>query len=165
MKNKILLGLAVILVSIGIFKPDLSWIINKPHNVVVDEIIVITPPSDQALKDACVNVISSISSGPSSKTKDGKRLASLYLDIATLVELDGSDQAIKTTNEIRQANSLSGSMLKLNIKDKYPKLAESANAVLVVAIGDEDTVLSPDLRAKSAEAFRALAWACNEGAK
>lgn len=167
MNNKFLLILAAVLVVVGIAKPNIGSWFTKPINnvVIVDDIVVVTPPSDPAIKDSCLSVIASISGGPESRGKDGKRLANLYLDIATLIELDGEDQVIKTTDEIRQANSLAGLMVRLDIKNKYPKLAESANAVLVSAIGDENTLLSPGLRTKAAEAFRALAWACNEGTK
>lgn len=168
MNNKTLLIVAGILVVFGLLKPDIgSFFKKKPVNniVVVEDIIVVSPPSDEAIKNACMPVMASIAGGPDSRVKDGKRLANLFLDIATLIELDGENEVIKTTDEIRQANGLCGAMLKMDIKNKYPKLAESANGVLIAAIGDESTILSPGLRAKSAEAFRGLAWACNEGTK
>ena len=56
-------------------------------------------------------------------------------------------------------------MLRLNIKDKYPNLAEAAESLIVSAIGDDDVSLSEELRSKSAEAFRALSWAFYQGSK
>jgi hypothetical protein len=168
MNKKVLLILAAILVIVGITKPDLQSIFKKkPNNVVVvvDDIVVITPPADEDIKKACDAVKNSLLSGPESRHKDGKRLANLYLDLATLIELDSEDEVVKTTEEIRQANSMTGILLKLNAKDKYPNLAETMHNVVVTAIGDDHTVLSPGLRAKAVEAFRGLAWACNEGAK
>jgi hypothetical protein len=79
--------------------------------------------------------------------------------------LDGEDAVIKTTDEVRQANSLSGVMLKLDMKGKYKDLASSCNSVIQAAIGDDSVLLDKDLRAKAADGFKALAWACNEGSK
>jgi hypothetical protein len=87
------------------------------------------------------------------------------MDLATLIELDGEDEVIRTTEEVRQANSLTGLMLRMNIKDKYKELSKSLNDVIVVGIGEDIIPLDADLRAKAAESFRALAWACSEGAK
>jgi hypothetical protein len=117
------------------------------------------------IKKLCNEVIKSLQSGDSDRVTDSKRLRDLYLDIATLVEIDGENEVIKNTEEIRQANSLAGVMLKMNIKGKYEDLAKSTNAVVVAGIGDDNIVLSPDLRNKAVETFKALAWACNEGSK
>jgi len=165
MNNKsLLLVLGLALVCVGIFQPTIGKpVINKPD--IVDTIVVITPPADKALLEACDPVISALKNGDKSRVADGRRLSSLYMDLSTLIELDGENQVVKTTEEIRQANSLSGVMLKLNIKDKYPGLAEAANGVVVVGIGDDTVLLDENLRAKAVESFRALAWACNEGAK
>jgi len=56
-------------------------------------------------------------------------------------------------------------MLHLNIKDKYVDLAESNQALIVDAIGDDNIPLTKELRKKAVDAFMALAWACNEGSK
>lgn len=85
--------------------------------------------------------------------------------MATLIELDGEDKVITDTLTIREANSLSGKMLRLNIKDKYPNLAEAAKDVIVAGIGDQDVALTPELRKKAAESFRALSWAFYQGSK
>ena len=163
MNNKVLLVIAGLLILIGVVRPDLSrWngpVINN------NEIVVITPPSDQALKDACAAVTASLQSGGSSRIADGKRLANLYMDLATLVELDGEDLVVKNTDEVRSANSLCGVMLRMDIKGKYPKLASNSNAVIVAGIGDDNVPLDSKLRAKAVESFRALGWACLEGTK
>ena len=96
---------------------------------------------------------------------DAKRLRDLYLDLAKLVELDGENEVVKSTEEIRQANSLAGVMLRLDIKGKYPDLAKEAKEVVVAAIGDDQILLSKELRAKAVEGLNALAWACNLGSK
>lgn len=163
-KKNILLGIAGLLIVIGLVKPDLSAWINKT-NPAVDTVVVISPPSDAKLRDACGPVIDALRAGDNNRTKDGKRLSSLYLDMATLIELDGEDQCVRTTDDVRYANSLSGPMLKMDIKGKYPSLAKNATAVIVAGIGDDNVPLDPELRAKAADSFKALAWACNEGAK
>ena len=104
-------------------------------------------------------------SNDSTKKTDCLKLSSLYADMATLIELDNEDTVIKDTAAIRQANSLAGLMLRLNIKDKYPNLAKASREVIVSVIGDDDVVLDNELRSQSVNAFRALSWAFYEGSK
>jgi len=113
----------------------------------------------------CKPVIDALKNGPSSRTKDAQRLSDLYMDLATLKELDGDNEVVKTTEEIRQANSLTGLMLRLNIKGSYPGLGEASQSFIASQIGDDVVTLDNDLRTKSVNAFKALAWACNEGSK
>lgn len=120
------------------------------------------PKPSASLLELCSPVVESIK-GKSDFRKDGLVLANLYNDIATLIELN--DDIIKNTEEIREANRLSGSMLKLNVKDKYPQFPSAATNLIVEHIGDDNIALSAELRQKSVEAFRALAWACNEASK
>lgn len=114
-------------------------------------------PSDVKLVELAQPVIDSLDNSGN----DGLVLANLYRDIATLIEVE--NDFIKNTEEIREANRLSGGMSKLDLKDKYPNLAEAANSMVVAYIGDENVALSPELRQKSVDVFRALAWACYEG--
>jgi hypothetical protein len=155
----LVLLVAVLLIAVGLFKPNFSSLnqdipqanISKPTNV--------------ALLDECETVIRALKSGPSSRKVDGKRLASLYTDLATLINLDGEDTVIKNTEEIRQANRLAGIMLKLDMKDKYADLADANFNLIKAAIGDDSVLLDSDLREKAVEGFNALAWACYEGSK
>jgi len=156
MNKTVLIIIAAILLAIGLFKPNLSVIPNTPS------VPTISAPSDPELKEACSEVISILQNG---KSNDALRLSSLYMDMATLIELDGENEVIKTTEDIRQANSLSGLLLKLDIKGKYPNLAVAAKNVIIAGIGDDDISLDPELRKKASESFRALAWACQEGSK
>jgi hypothetical protein len=159
MNNKtLLLVLAVILLLVGIFKPNLSVVPNTP-SIPTTNIIA---PTNPELKEACTEVISILQKG---KSSDSLRLSSLYMDIATLIELDGENEVIKTTEDIRQANSLSGLLLRLDIKGKYENLPDATTKVIKTGIGDNDVSLDPELRKKAAESFRALAWACKEGSK
>lgn len=163
MNNKtLILIMGCVLLFVGLVKPDFSNIIPSRNNT---PIIVVTEPMSDDLKQLCEPVINALQNGGSSRVHDGRRLSSLYMDLASLIELDGDNQVIKNTEEIRQANRLSGVMLRLNIKDKYPNLGSAANAVVVQSIGDDILILDNDLRTKAVDAFRALAWACNEGSK
>lgn len=156
--KKLLLVLGGGLLLIGLLKPDLSSLLNNTSSAD----LVISKPSNVELLDECEQVTLSLKNG---NKYEAKRLASLYLDIADLIALDGEDLVIKNTDDIRQANSLSGTMLKLDLKGKYPKLAESAKALIVASVGDDNVLLTKDLRAKAVDGFKALAWACNEGSK
>ena len=160
----ILLCLAGLLIFIGLVKPDLSSLLQNNNSVVVVDNLDIAEPSSDALKQKSKDVIKALSADTDRKT-DGKKLAKLYSDIATLISLDGNDQVIKNTEEIRQANRLAGLMLHLDIKGKYDDLSKAAQALIVEAIGDDQVLLSSDLRNKAVEGFKALAWACNEGSK
>ena len=160
----LLLGLAFVLIAVGLFKPDFGSLINRPQPVVVD-VEEISAPVREGLKTKADEVVRILKEGDADRKTDGKRLSNLYIDLATLVSLDGEDQIIKSTEEIRQSNRLAGTMLKLDMKNKYPKLAEACKAVMVEAIGDDNILLDANLRQNAEEGFKALAWACQQGAK
>jgi hypothetical protein len=160
MNNKtLLIILAVVLLLIGIFKPDLGKI--TPNNVPVP-VLNVVEPKDPELKTVCLEVTKILQKGGSS---DALRLSSLYSDIGDLIALDGENEVIKNTDEIRQANKLSGLLLRLDIKGKYEGLAEAADKVIVTGIGGDDVSLDKELRNKAVTSFKALAWACKEGSK
>lgn len=165
MNNKgLLLTLALVLIVIGITKPNLSFPINNPGTTVNNN-IVIEEPTDPELLEAAEAVIGVLKTGPSDRTEDCLRLASLYIDMASLIGLDGESEIITSTENIRQANSLSGTLLHINLKGKYPQLAEAAKNVIVAGIGDDDVKLDTATRIKAIESFHALAWAFKEGAR
>ena len=163
MNNKILLTIGGLLLLFGLIRPDLNFPINKPDNT---NIVVVTPPESSELRDKC-KFVRDIFQASSSKDKkqDSRRLSDLYMDLATLVELDGDEEVVKTTEEIKQANSLSGAMLRMNIKGKYPGLSDACQLVISSQVGDDISPLDSELRKKAVDAFRALAWACNEESK
>ncbi len=166
MQNKVLLAIGAILVLLGLFKPDFSNVLTPSNNVSVVESYVVDAPSDSNLLEKARKIKDILqASEDSTRKSDALKLSSLYADIATLIELDGEDQVVKDTNAIRQVNSIAGNMLRLDIKDKYPSLAEASKSLVVAAIGDDDVSLNDDLRTKSAEAFRALSWAFYQGSK
>jgi hypothetical protein len=163
-KNIIILIIGGLLLLIGLLKPDLSSLIPsknpKPTNSVNIE-----APLDPSVRKEAEELVSLIQSFGGTAKQDAGRLRDLYLDLSTLISLDGDDQVVKNTEEIRQANSLAGLMLKLDIKGKYANLAKETKDVIVASIGDDQVLLSTELRTKAADGFKALAWACNEGIK
>ena len=161
-QKNILLGLATLLILVGLLKPEFSNILspNKPVSV---DVLELSAPTDEAVKKEADDVVSLLKEAGAKG--DAKRLRDLYIDLAKLVELDGEDEVIKSTEEIRQANSLAGVMLKLDMKGKYPNLAKEAKEVVVASIGDDQILLSKELRVKAVEGLNALAWACNLGSK
>lgn len=166
MQNKVLLMVGVVLIVLGIFQPNFNVnTIIKPECPVVESCVV-DAPSDLILMEKAQAVTKILKqSNDSTKKTDCLKLSSLYADMAILIELDNEETVIKDTAAIRQANSLAGLMLRLNIKDKYPNLAEASREVIVSAIGDDDVVLDNELRSQSVNAFRALSWAFYEGSK
>jgi hypothetical protein len=161
--TKTLLLIGGLLVAWGLVGHKVSTVIS-PNNSVSIDVMELSAPTDPDVKKEAEDVISLLKSSGGSKN-DFKKLRDLTLDLGRLVELDGADLVIKNTDEIRQANSIAGVMLRLDIKGKYPLLAKEAKEVIVAAIGDDNVVLSPDLRVKAVSGFGALAWAYNESSK
>jgi hypothetical protein len=161
-QKNILLGLAALLIVVGLLKPEFSNILGPNKPVAVD-VLELSEPTDPAVKKEADDVIALLKEAGAKS--DARRLRDLYIDLAKLVELDGEDEVIKSTEEIRQANSLAGVMLRLDIKGKYPDLAKETKEVVVTSIGDDQILLSKELRAKAVEGLNALAWACNTGSK
>jgi hypothetical protein len=161
--KKILLVIGGILLCVGLLKPDLSNFL--PHkNIPSIDVMELEVPLDTNIKKEADDVVALLKSLNTTKS-EMKKLRDLSLDLGRLVQLDGEDLIIKNTEEIRQANSISGIMLKLDIKGKYPNLAKEAKEVIVAAIGDDSVSLTPDLRTKAVSGFNALAWAYNEASK
>lgn len=164
MKDKLLLAAAGLLIVFSLSSSNFSlpnWINTRPS--VVDSVVIPSISEDNQL---LVNpIVESFLNGSADRTLDAKRLASLYMDLSTLIELDGEDLVVKNTEDVRQANSLSGVMLRLNIKDKYPNLSKNCNEYLTSVLGEDVVELDENLRQKASNAFINLAWACNEGSK
>ena len=146
----------ILLIGIGLIAFSLLFSKISIPSLTSDS-IDIPKPTDPVLLELALPVIEALNGAGD----DGKKLANLYNDIATLIEIN--DDIIKNTEEIREANKIAGKMSKLDLKGKYPNLSEAANNMIIKYIGDENAALSNELRTKSANAFRALAWACKEG--
>lgn len=159
--NNVLLVLGALLIGYGLIGPSIQNIINKPINNTVSVVM----PLDPSLKENCEKVTQVFKNGSGNKKNDGLKLASLYSDLAKLIELDGTDEVIKNTDEIREANRLAGKLYDLDLQGKYPDLTSSASNVIVQYIGDDNIILDKELRKKAVEAFNGLAWAFYEGSK
>lgn len=166
MNNKVVLLVGAILVAIGIFRPDFSNLLPKPGPVVVDtQTVVVEEPTNPSLKEAALKVAEVIKNGEGNRKVDGLALASLYADIAMLISLDEENEVVKTTNDIREINSVSGSMMNLKLSGKYPGLSTAARELVIGAVGDDIAVLNEESRKAAVEAFNALSWGCSQGAK
>lgn len=165
MNHKVILILACLLIVIGLFKPDLSNLGFSPNRPVAIDVLELSVPTDPNVKKEADDVVSLLKDTGASVKTDARKLRDLYLDLAKLVELDNEEMVVTNTEEIRQANSLAGLMLRLDIKGKYPNLAKEAKEVIVSSIGDDKILLSKELRVKAVDGFNALAWAFNEGSK
>ena len=158
-QNIILLICGALLIGLGLFKPDILSVTPKNvNNIVVEQ------PSTPETKEACNKVIETLLSGPSPK-QDGLDLASLYSDISRLIALDGKNEVIKSTADLSQVNKIAGSLLQLDLKNKYDNLASECQSVIVSVIGDENVPMDKELREKAVTAFKNLAWACKRGAE
>lgn len=150
---------AIILLLIGAVGPYVSNVSPKAINVTEIKTVV---PQTAEMKEACAKLSAILQTG---KSKDALRLASLYSDLSDLIALDGDNEIIQNTEEIRQANKISGVLLQLDLKDKYEGLAEAADNVVVTGMGNDEIPIDSALREKAVETFRTLAWACKEGSK
>lgn len=153
----------ILLICWGLFGTKLSDIINISGPSKIDT-MELSAPSDPALKKEADDVVNLLKNSSAEKS-ELKKLRDLMLDLGRLVQLDGEDEIIKNTDEIRQANSIAGIMLRLDVKGKYANLAKESHEVMVAAIGDDNIALSKDLRPKAVDGFNALAWAYNESSK
>ena len=166
MNNKIILIVAGLLILLGVSKYELSNLnpfVN--NNQVSVDVLELSEPTDPAVKKETEEVVDLVKSYDNVSKSEFKRLRDLMLDLARLVELDDEDQVIKNTDEIRQANSMAGVMLRLDMKNKYQNLSKESQDVIVASVGDDDVVLSKELRNKAIDGFKALAWAYNEVSK
>lgn len=163
-QTKTVLLIGVALVAWGLFGSQIKNIVNNNNVPVSVDVLELSVPSDENVKKEAQEVVDLLRKSSGNKN-EYKKLRDLSLDIGQLIKLDGEDMVIKNTDEIRQANSLSGIMLRLDVKGKYANLAKEAKEVIVASIGDDNVNLTPELRAKAVDGFNALAWAYNEASK
>ena len=161
-KTVLLIGIA--LLSWGLFGSQIKNIVNNNNVPVVVDVLELSAPSDKNVKKEAQEVVDLLRKSSGNKN-EYRKLRDLSLDLGQLIKLDGEDMIIKNTDEIRQANSLSGIMLRLDVKGKYANLAKEAKEVIVASIGDDNINLTPELRVKAVDGFNALAWAYNEASK
>lgn len=160
--KKVVLVLGVALVCLGLFGSKFDLGSKTPVNNSVS--VSVDKPSDEALLTLAQDLVSCVKNSKVTR-EDGLKLANLAMDMSTLIGLDGSSEVIKSTEEIRQANRLSGMMLRMDMNKKYPELASKMNTIVIAYIGDDIVSLNAELRTKSCDVFKAIAWAFVEGTK
>jgi len=159
--NVILLVIGGLLVAYGVIGPVIKPTINPTPITSV----VVESPLDPNLRKDCEKIIDVLKNGSSDRVVDGVKLSSLYSDLAKLISLDETNQVIKNTDEIRDSNRLAGLLYNLDLKGKYPELANVTNSAVINYIGDDNVVLDQNLRKKAVEVFNGLSWAFYEGSK
>jgi hypothetical protein len=91
------------------------------------------------------------------ESADARSLRDFYASMADIVVRDGlSDEpAVQTVVDLRNRHkqALAMAFAHTQIVGKYPSLGERIDEHLLKAIGDLDVPLTPDLRAKAAQAF------------
>lgn len=165
-KDKVVLILAGALVLIGLLKPDFSNLIPSNRPVAVETETLQAPISaDVKAVAEKVTKIFKESTAKDKKVK-GQRFKSLMIDLAKLIKLDGEREIVKSTKELRLANSIAGRMSDLDMKGEFTDLAKTCTEVLVASLGGtEDILLTPELREKGGDGFLAIAWAVEQGLK
>jgi hypothetical protein len=164
MSKKILLVIIAIFIVLGLNRSNISLpIVNVPSVIPVEE-LDIPEPSNSTLKTLAENVADKFKQGDDDRKQDGYRLAQLYNDMSKLISLDDKP-IIKTTETIKEANVLAAQLLRIDLRGKYPGLAEACDKLVKEHVSGDSVALDKALRNKSVEAFQALAWGCLEGAK
>lgn len=158
MNNNTLLIVGVGLIVIGLTKPNLN---NLKPNIVSSGKVSVTTPLDPSLKKEAEDVVSALSRS-SISSKEAADLRDLYIGLASLIKLDGEDKLVSSTDNIRQANSVGGRLLHLDLKGKCPEVVKESNDLVTKTIGDDNVSLTGELRNKAYDAFMALAWAYNQ---
>lgn len=167
MNNKVVLAIGAVLIAVGVFKPDLSNLFpggNSTPAVVTPEVEV-TEPTDPDLLVAADKITAILKTDEENRKVDGMVLASLYSDIAKLISLDKDNVIVKTTSEVREVNSVAGTLMNLQLKGRYKDLAATAKELVVGVLGDDVATLNEENRENAVAAFEALAWGCYMGAK
>lgn len=163
MKNKTLLIIASVLIVLGLYRSDMISIPLLPNSPAACCNADITEPESEELKVLASAVTATLKNGSADRVVDGYRLASLYSDMAILIALD--DNVIQNTTAIKEANVLAAKLLKIDLKGKYPGLAEACDILVKKTVTTDAVNLDVELRQKAVIAFKALAWGCAEGAK
>lgn len=106
----------------------------------------------------------------SDHVKDGTDLANLYLAYAKGLETKLDDEyVIKRVEDVEVSNRIAGK-IQVDIKGKYEDLDKQINEVVLNSLVDSKGIvksgnLTESQRENLVEAFKAVAWACSEGAK
>lgn len=165
MNNKVVLVIGAILIVVGVLRPDLSNFLPKNNPQTIVSSIDVEEPTDPNLLAQADEIASILKAGGEDRKTDAMALAHLYKDIATLISLDQENVVVKTTSEVREVNSVAGTLMNLQLKGKYEGLQSTAKSLVVSVLGDDVASLNEENRGNAVAAFEALAWGCYMGAK
>lgn len=163
MQNKLLLSIGIGLIVLGLYNSNVIKIPSTNNNQC--RALSIAEPSDPELRALVEPIIDILKSGSDDRKIDGCRLAELYRDMSILIGLDQEDNIIDNTNTIKNANALSAKLLKINLNNKYPDLANTCDNVIKQYVSENDVSLDEELKTKAANAFLALSWAFLQGSR
>lgn len=163
MKNSMVLWVALALIGFGVYNnPNLNWNNNQTDVVAID----VVAPTDPILLEKAKEIGETFKEeGGFSRKSDALEFAKLMGDLALAISLEGDKEAVSNTSEVREINSMSGHMMELKMKDKYPKTMALCNELVKGVLGDDIVPLAPESRKKAVEAFRAICWGAVEGSK
>lgn len=83
-------------------------------------------------------------------------VASLFTAHADII---ARPEPVNTTGKVRELVARSGPILGANLAAKVPGLADTINAAMKSALGDEDAALDAAKRQRAVDTCRAIAWA------
>jgi hypothetical protein len=162
MQNKTWLWLGVLLILFGVYHSVIIPLKDGTNIGPQKQPLNIKEPSEE-MKNSVQTIINILKNGSNDRSIDGYKLAELYQDMSILIKSD--NEILQTTESIRQANVLSAKMLQIDMQGKYPGLSDECDKLLKTYVSEDAVSLNDNLRAKSSEAFSALAWAFLEGSK
>jgi hypothetical protein len=130
----------------------------KPRSVAVYAIP--EPSSDmKATVQPIVKVVSSMNA------IDRLWLQNIYLNCARVVEADGivDEPTITSTDGLRAVHvavlAFIWKGMADNSPEKYPRLAEAIDSALNSCVSEDSRQITPELRRRAADLYRAIAWA------
>ncbi len=86
-------------------------------------------------------------------------LARLWREEARLIGLDDAQGVIKSTADIRAAHGMAGKLMALNIKGKYPGLADAVDKAIMDVVGNQSRSLDAGVRKDAVAVLNGLSWA------
>lgn len=120
------------------------------------------PAPSAELQEQVAGITDIIRANPN-HARDGQLIGNFFRDFAAVAVTN--TEKVKTKEDIRKVNVASGKILfdQLGIKGDYPGLSKAIDKVIMDNVG-KNGPLDSATREKARAAFRAVAWACYQGA-
>lgn len=156
MSNMIKLGLALILTVAALFGEQIVEVIKNNVDIVNTPSVDVDEPALEykTLVESIVNM--------DIKDEDARQMSDFFLELSNVVWTDPG--FIESTGQFRDFNVKSGGLnfAGLDLKDKYPKLGEEIDKVIVNTIGLEDSELTDKKRESLCDCLNAVAWGVHQ---